>query len=229
MKKLTLISALVIASTPAVADWSSTVNLTSDYTFNGVSQTQNDPALQVSLDYAGEEGFYAGAWTSNVDFGEFADLEFDVYAGQYRQLTDELGVDYGIAYYSYHGSSDSSDGNYPEVYSKFNYASALGTSEMNLWYSWDYFGTDAGHSIIELAHTFSLADGHDLRLSWDESASQDKADYQWGTHSSYRHWRAAYMTSYKGFNFSLAYEDTTLDWDTADERVVASVSRTFSF
>jgi uncharacterized protein (TIGR02001 family) len=54
-------SFLLATSSAALADVSATVNLTSDYTFNGVSQTGNDLALQGSLDYAGADGFYTGA------------------------------------------------------------------------------------------------------------------------------------------------------------------------
>ena len=64
---------LLAASSAALADVSTTVNVTSDYTFNGVSQTGNDPALQASLDYAGTDGFYAGVWASTVDFGSGED------------------------------------------------------------------------------------------------------------------------------------------------------------
>jgi len=54
-------SFLLATSSAALADVSATVNLTSDYTFNGVSQTGNDPALQGSLGYAGADCFYTGA------------------------------------------------------------------------------------------------------------------------------------------------------------------------
>ena len=52
---------LALLSTSAMADLSTTVTLASDYTFNGVSQTQNDPAIQGSLDYAfADSGMYVG-------------------------------------------------------------------------------------------------------------------------------------------------------------------------
>jgi hypothetical protein len=39
----------------------------------------------------------------------------------------------------------------------------------------------------------------------------------------------AYQTSYEGFDFEIAAENTNLDFDTADERIVFGVSKTFSF
>ena len=220
---------LALLSTSAMADLSTTVTLASDYTFNGVSQTQNDPAIQGSLDYAfADSGMYVGTWASNVDFGEGTDIEWDAYFGNYVELNSALSVDYGIAYYSYHGEGHSSDGNYPEAYTKFGYASSLGQTELNFWYSWDYFGSGAGHVISMLAHTFEIAPNHAIRASFDISNSLDGDKYTWdGSDKSYNHYRIAYQTSFAGFDFELAGENTSLDWDTADERIVASISRSF--
>jgi uncharacterized protein (TIGR02001 family) len=52
------------------AELSITAGIFSDYVANGVTQTEGDPALQLSLDWANSDNLYAGAWASNVDFGE---------------------------------------------------------------------------------------------------------------------------------------------------------------
>jgi len=218
---------LLSVSAGAVADISSTVKLASDYTFNGVSQTDNKPALQASLDYAAESGFYAGTWASNVDFGDDTNIEWDVYAGKYFQLNEKLGLDAGIAYYTYQGQN--SDGNYPEAYAKFGYASSMGASELNFWYSWDYFGADVGHYIAMAAHTFEVAPGHNVRVSFDRSTSEDVKKWAWDSKKAYNHYRVEYMTSYKGFDMNLALEDTNMNMDAADTRVVFSVAHTFNF
>lgn len=179
LSALTCASLLVLAE-QSQAELSSTVNLTTDYTFNGVSQTQNDPALQASLDYGFESGWYLGSWASNVDFaGEDTNLELDFYGGKFIQLNDKVSLDVGAAYYTYHGDSVSDEHAYPEAYAKLGYSSSLGTSEVNGWYSWDYFGSSGGHYIMMLAHTFELAEGHDLRLSVDRSASTDEDKWSW--------------------------------------------------
>ncbi|WP_440056353.1 TorF family putative porin (plasmid) [Pseudoalteromonas sp. T1lg65] len=228
-KKLFCALPLAVLSTTAMADWSATVTGASDYTFNGVSQTKNDPALQGSLDKAFDNGVYAGSWASNVDFDGGTDLEWDFYVGRYVELQHGWSLDYGIAYYSYHGGDNSSDGNYPEVYTKFGYASDYGQTEFNFWYSWDYFGTEAGHTIAMVAHTFEVAEGHAIRASFDVSNSLDGDKYAWdGEHSSYHHYRLAYQTSYEGFDIEVAAENTNLDWNTADERIVLLVSKTFA-
>ena len=217
-------------SSASFADWSANISAVSDYTFNGVSQTQNDPALQGGVDKAFDNGTYAGTWASNVDFGGDTNLEWDFYVGRYQLLTETVSLDYGIAYYSYHGGDDSSDGNYPEVYTKFGYASDYGSSELNFWYTWDYFGTGAKHAIAMVACTCRRAPNHHLRASFDVSNSLDSDKWLWnGDDTSFYHYRLAYQTSYEGFDFEIAAENTNLDFDTADERIVFGVSKTFSF
>tara|TARA_B100001059_G_C17729127_1_gene525184 strand:+ start:424 stop:1125 length:702 start_codon:yes stop_codon:yes gene_type:complete len=227
LKQLAVALPFALLSTTVSANWSTTITAASDYTFNGVTQTDNDPAIQASLDYAFDSGVYAGAWASNVDFGDDTDFELDAYLGKYVQLTDTVSADYGIAYYTYQGNN--SDGNYAEAYTKFGYASDYGQTELNFWYSWDYFGTGAGHVISMIAHTFEIAPNHAIRASFDISNSLDGEKWAWDVNQkkSYKHYRLAYQTSYEGFGIEIAAEDTSLDYDYADERIVLAISRTF--
>jgi hypothetical protein len=81
-----------------------------------------------------------------------------------------------------------------------------------------------------VAHTFELAPNHHLRASFDVSNSLDSDKWLWnGDDTSFYHYRLAYQTSYEGFDFEIAAENTNLDFDTADERIVFGVSKTFSF
>ncbi|WP_286743131.1 TorF family putative porin [Pseudoalteromonas sp. UBA2102] len=227
LKQLAVALPFALLSTTVSANWSTTITAASDYTFNGVTQTDNDPAIQASLDYAFDSGVYAGAWASNVDFGDDTDFELDAYLGKYVHLTDTVSADYGIAYYTYQGNN--SDGNYAEAYTKFGYASEYGQTELNFWYSWDYFGTGAGHVISMIAHTFEIAPNHAIRASFDISNSLDGEKWAWDVNQkkSYKHYRLAYQTSYEGFGIEIAAEDTSLDYDYADERIVLAISRTF--
>jgi uncharacterized protein (TIGR02001 family) len=105
----------------------STWTATNDYDFRGITQTAHDPALQASLDYAHESGFYAGAWFSNIDFGTDQSsttgdpkLETDFYGGLKKSITKELGYDVGAVYYTYHVGGGR-DFNYLEIYGGLTY------------------------------------------------------------------------------------------------------------
>ena len=219
----------------AQAGVSLTVTAVTDYTLNGISQTQGDPALQNSLDWAAENGLYAGIWTSNVDFGpaDKTSTEIDYYIGKYWQLNKAIGVDTGVAYYTYHGASLSDDYNYPEVYAKFGYNSSLGDSELNFFYTNDYLGYNSNGYNVAVAHKFQLAEGHNIRLSYDHSISPDVDKFAWGGSDKkyYDHFRAEYMTSWKEIDINLAVEDTNNldDAYDADERVILTVGKTFEF
>ncbi|KZN45459.1 TorF family putative porin [Pseudoalteromonas luteoviolacea] len=220
---------LMLVSNLAMADWSSTISGASDYTFNGISQTENDFAIQASLDYSDTKtNWYAGAWASNVDFSDGTDVEVDIYFGRTFDLSSTWSLDVGIAYYSYYGGDDSSDLNYPEAYTKFGYENALGQTSFNFFYSWDYAGTEAGHTITSLSHAFSIAENHDITVSYTVSNSLDGDKFSWdGSDTSYHYYELAYSTSISNFDIEIAAQDTSIDSDTSDERIAFSVSRTF--
>lgn len=59
--------------------WSFNVGGYSDYVFRGISQTDEDPTIQGSIDFT-YGLFYAGAWASGLDFtpaGNDANVEID--------------------------------------------------------------------------------------------------------------------------------------------------------
>ena len=43
--------------------------MATEYVFRGISQSNEDPAIQVGIDYMYEpSGFYVGTWASSVEF-----------------------------------------------------------------------------------------------------------------------------------------------------------------
>ena len=219
-------------STSVFAGASSTVTATSNYSYNGYSQTENAPALQASLDYGWDNGIYVGTFASNVDFAYGgSDLEWDGYVGKYTQLNDTFGLDAGLSIYTYHGGDTSSDLNYAEIYSQLDITSDLGVSNVRAAYAWDYFGYDVEHIVATLAHTFEVAEGHSVKLAYNYSYSFDEAKWPWGNgNKSYDHFRVSYLTSWKGFDFDISAEDTSINHqEETKARVIFTVSRTFNF
>lgn len=111
MKKINYVLVLSLSGAFSVAnaEVSSTITLTTDYDFRGLTQSARDPALQASLDWEGKSGFYAGMFGSNVDFGDGTDLELDFYAGYRGDLASDLSFDIGALQYTYHSSPTNID------------------------------------------------------------------------------------------------------------------------
>ena len=68
IKKFTIAS-LTLISFSASAEVSMNLGVTSNYMWRGVTQSDDGVAISGGIDYANDNGFYAGVWTGNVDFG----------------------------------------------------------------------------------------------------------------------------------------------------------------
>ena len=218
---------LLVSGTAAHAELSGTVGVVSDYDFRGISLSATDPALQGSIDWAAESGFYVGAWGSNIDYGQGVDgdIEIDLYAGYAGETEGGLGWDVGLVYYTYPGSDDISD--YPELYGALSYK----WFELKQWYSNDLSGLDEDGFYTEANGSFELPANFGLNLhigyqygdAWDGS---EFMDYSVGV---------GYTLG--NFDLELKYVDTDLgsgdlafssdDVFNTEGRAIFSVSSTF--
>jgi uncharacterized protein (TIGR02001 family) len=133
------------------------VGVTSDYVFRGYSQTNEDPAIQGGVDLTAGS-FYAGAWASNVDFGDDTDAEVDVYGG-YRTEAGGFALDFGVIGYLYAGEPDGADYNYAEFKAAASRAVGPATFGAAVYYSPDFFGAaDKEATYAEVNAAFSPAD-----------------------------------------------------------------------
>ena len=182
MKKISLLlSAGLLGAVPllsmaeeeAVHQVTANVAMTTDYLFRGLSQTDENPAIQGGIDYSYTPvGFYAGTWASNVAFAESS--EFDFYAG----LSGELGIgvswDVGGLYYTYPGSSADPEENYFEVYTNLGYSFSKVQLEPSLstgvFYSPDFFGEDGAgiyvYGGLDLSLPYDI--GLSLLVGWQD-------------------------------------------------------------
>lgn len=216
---------------PGNGTLSSTVGVVSEYVFRGLAQTDEHPALQASMDYSHDNGFYAGLWGSNVDFddGDEANLETDLYAGMSGELNG-LAWDVGGIYYLYPGADSSLDYDFFELAVSGGYDFKVVNTTLALNYSPNFY-LDSGDAYYvaanaeaPLPHDFKLQ-AHFGRQYIDDEGSFGSPDYN--------DWSAGIGYSVAGFDLSVNYIDTNLDdgaecisgW--CDERVVFSLSRTF--
>jgi uncharacterized protein (TIGR02001 family) len=177
--------ALTAAGAANAGEFSSTITAISDYDFRGISLSAEDPALQVSVDWAAENGFYVGAWASNIDYGSDTDgnLELDLYGGYGGETSTGLGYDFGLVYYTYPDSSSSATKSnidaYPEVWVGLTY----GMFEFKQWVA-DYPGSGSttgfyteGNLSFEPAENFSIGlhVGYSYGDYWDSIEYLDYA------------------------------------------------------
>lgn len=95
------------AEPPKAFTVSGTVALVSDYRFRGVSQTNEDFAVQGGLTLAHESGFYIGTWGSNLaGWGTFggSNMELDLIGG-FKKDFDGTALDIGVTTYVYPGGA----------------------------------------------------------------------------------------------------------------------------
>jgi uncharacterized protein (TIGR02001 family) len=107
MQRIKHISAAVavaglVSAAPTYADWSANAAVTNNYIWRGLTQTENEAAVQGGIDYASDSGFYAGTWVSNVNYGagDVYSYEHDLYFG-YAFESAGLSWDFGYLYYNY--------------------------------------------------------------------------------------------------------------------------------
>lgn len=90
---------------------SGSIALLSDYRFRGVSQTDEELAIQGGFSVGHESGAYVGAWASNLSgWGTFvgSNTELDLYGGYALEL-GAATLDVGVTWYMYPGGADTTD------------------------------------------------------------------------------------------------------------------------
>lgn len=196
------------------------VGVTSDYVFRGYSQTNEDPAIQGGVDLTAGS-FYAGAWASNVDFGDDTDAEVDVYGG-YRTEAAGFALDFGVIGYLYAGEPDGADYNYAEFKAAASRAVGPATFGAAVYYSPDFFGAaDKEATYAEVNAAFSPAD------KWTISGAVGQ---QWlDVSDDYLTWNAGigYALT-ENLSADARYYDTDVDGvPTAEDRFVVGLKLTY--
>lgn len=146
---------LAVVSSTALAGFSGTATLTSDYDYRGISQTDGDPALQGSVLFNTDIGFYASAWGSTLDWGpdSDADVEVDYFGGFTREFGDSgLSWDLGVLAYTYPGLSSA---NFIEYYGGLVY----GGFNIKASYSDDFAGVGESGWYINGGYTYKAESG----------------------------------------------------------------------
>jgi uncharacterized protein (TIGR02001 family) len=248
MKKTLIATAMLATTSVAQAEISANVAMASDYVFRGISQTDNQMALQGGFDYEHDSGLYLGTWASNVsqdffnpDGSNDPQLEVDLYAG-YSGEIGVIGYDVGYLRYQYRGFSDAgtnewyasgsySADNIGDFSLSLNYSPELKflPSDQSAWYLNAGYETTLPWYEIGVSANF----GYSFGDAFDVSDS-DRADGDSGFNDTYTDWSIGVSKSVYGVDLGLTYIDQDFSsskdkcgTDVCQSKFVASISKSF--
>ncbi|MBL8780606.1 MAG: hypothetical protein JNL06_06640 [Alphaproteobacteria bacterium] len=197
--------------------WSFNFTVTSDYRFRGISQSDNDPAIQGSVQYDDPSGFFANVWGSTIDFSPFGDpdasVEIDLTAGYRHAFSEATEGTVKVTYYWYPDSDPppfADDAEYVEIIAGLTHDFGELSVSGELAYSPDYSGGlgdafaitgGAAYPIVPTWWVFNKgveASGHLGHQSID-----DAEDYVF--------WDLGVSAGIDNFTFDVRYVDTDID------------------
>jgi uncharacterized protein (TIGR02001 family) len=225
----------------ALSNFSGTAAITSNYIFRGISQTDDNPALQANFEYKHPVGFYTGVWGSNVDDSvSEGNVELDLYAGFKKEIMANLTLDLSVIYYWYPGDSQSPERDYVEGHVGANYVFAELPLQPNLGlgfnYSPDFFGEDGNgyyvNGTLRLTLPYQFFLGFELGYQYvgGDKTTGNGAGLNGGDGYDYMFWRIGLSKELLGFNLDLSYYDTNESQyfgKIGDDQIVFTISRSF--
>lgn len=202
-KLLVAITVLACISSAVSADFSGAASITSDYDYRGFSMSAEGLALQGSLDYAHDSGFYASVWGSSLDWGKLSDagIEVDLIVGFSKNI-GVSGISWDIGYIEYL-YPDLSSANFGELYSGFSFTGF----EVKLSYANDFAGVGDSAWYIDAGYT------HEWDSGWSALVY---GGYSFGDVFSYRDGLIFGNTDYfnygagVGYTFKLLYVEAKI-------------------
>lgn len=220
--------------------FSGNVGLYSQYIWRGMTQTDEELALQGGVDYAHASGFYAGAWASNVswvtDAGLYdsgGSLELDLYAGFAGEFGESgLGYDVGVLQYLYPGTraSGAPKANATEIYAGLSYGWLSGKYSYTVSdEAWGFDDAD-GTWYAEVAADIPLGESGftvNLHVGRFEFEGSGNSDYD------YTDWKVGLTKSWdNGIDVGAYYTDNNASktfWPTemADEQFTVFIAKSF--
>ncbi len=212
------------ATSVQASDISGNIALTSDYRFRGISQSDENPAVQGGFDASFEPGFYLGTWASSVDFGDgndtgsFGTAEFDHYVGWKGPIGDtDFGIDVGYVYFNYPGDTVDPKGNYQEFYVKGSWTTLV----VGVNYSDDYYAKTGEFWYVAGDYSYKFMDDLALGLhagynmteetEYDVNDNVTDGGFLSSDQADYTDYSVSLTYTVRGVDLSVAYVGTDLD------------------
>ena len=151
---------LLVLSTSAFADVNGSIGYSSDYMWRGVSQSAGASSLNAGIELD-SNGFFVGAWVGEVDFGDEATQERDLYLGYDLDVMDNLDVQLGLIQYRY------DKGDYDTVEEGFV---KVGYNSLTLSY---FLDTDTENDYAHISYDLWFVNGVDASIGYGYHGEDD--------------------------------------------------------
>ena len=226
-----LLAGATVPVAQAEIEISGNVALTSDYRFRGISQSDEDIALQGGFDLGFDNGIYIGTWGSTVDFdrndGFDGSLELDYYIGWASDIGDTgVSLDVGYLYYDYPGD-DGAEGDYQELYASIGFWDAT----LGVNYSDDYYGETDTFWYYYAQYSFGFAENFSLDFHIGYNDLEKNGGFLATDEDPYVDYSVGITASYWAVDWTLAYvgtdldEEDVFDTDWGEDTVVFTISK----
>jgi uncharacterized protein (TIGR02001 family) len=224
---------------PATPEFTVTggVTLASQYRFRGISLSDEEAALQGTINLNHKSGFYAGVWGSNIDgWGELggSNLELDIYGGWRGEVAKGVTLDAGLLYYAYPGSKGG-DFEFFEPFAKVSGKLGPVNSTLGVAYAWKQDAlADNSNFYIYNDNSLAIA-GTPFSLTTHVGHSSGGSALAAG--DDYLDWSLGATASWKNLTLGVAYVGTNIDEDQAlsvgatkgivEDAIVATLTASF--
>ncbi|MGI9323172.1 MAG: TorF family putative porin [Pseudomonadales bacterium] len=209
---MSLLAALLLSAAiqAQAAEVGGNVSLVSDYVYRGVSQTNENPAIQGGFDIAGDNGLYAGVWASNISYD--GNIEIDFFAGYAGSMGEQGEYDLGLVYLAYPDDNQvldaetgarAPDSSFYGVYGSIGYAGFT----LGLNYSPDFFFESGKAVYLTLGYEWSLPNDFALTFHYGRQTIDDNKVF--GT-PDYADYSIGLSKSFASIDAALTWHDSEL-------------------
>lgn len=207
-----LFTSLILGSTASFAESGISANVTmaSEYVTRGLTQTDDEPTIQGSLDYNFGNGFALGIWASNVSYKDAtgnllpASAEFDLYGSYSGNINEDISYKTGYIAYRY---TDQAEFNFEDWFVSGSYKG------FNLIYYIGLGSPAEDYAVASYKFNLDVVDFTVLYGDWD---------------NNHDYYGFGFSKSYAGLDFALKYTDTDPDNNSeGQDNTLLSVSKSF--
>lgn len=185
------------------------VNVTSDYVYRGISQTEGEPALQADLHYQTRRGWAIGAWASAADVDRYrsAALEVDLYLSRDWMLNRDWNARASLTHYAYPNDVRRLRYDYDELTGTLNYRSRLFTT---IAWSPNTSRYSNGRMVRDRrAVSYEVTASQPLNTQWSASAGFGYYDLPTALQADYWFWNVGLACSLGRAQLAVSYIDSS--------------------